>query len=219
MRVLRDIKSIYNFIYYIIIKEHLQSLMLDSISKKLFWTLPDDSLNIFKELFEIFAVKSVLEIGTSIGNSSSKFAKWVGDDGLVVTVESHDERFEMARKRFADEGVEERLIQIKGHAPEVFDGDHVKEILINGQSVEIGRQVFKPEMFDFVFLDATKMEYLKYLEKVLPLTKNGGLIVADNCTTHSQALNEFIEKTMNHPDLNSYLLEIDNGLLLSFIKR
>lgn len=189
------------------------------MSKSNYWLLPEPSLVFFKELFEIFAVKTVLEIGTSIGNSSSKFAKWVGDDGLVVTVESHDERFEMARKRFADEGVEDRIIQIKGHAPEVFDGDHVKEILVNGQSVEIGRQVFKPVMFDFVFLDATKMEYSKYLEKVLPLTKNGGLIVADNCTTHSQALNVFIEKAMNNPELNSYLLEIDNGLLLSFIKR
>lgn len=156
---------------------------------------------------------NILEIGTSNGYSGiwlAKAVKRIGR-GRVFTIESHAERFELAGENFVREGVEDVIVRILGHAPEVFGDDGaIKEIRGGGEEVENNND-FNWPLFDFVFFDATKMEYSSYLEAVLSLMKPDGLIVADNCLSHGRELVAFIEGIGE----KGFLLPMDNGLLLT----
>lgn len=116
---------------------------------------------------------------------------------LFFTIESHTERYLEARGNFDRAGVSEFIVQIKGHAPEVFGGS----------------EVLRETKFDLIFIDATKMEYESYLEAVLPMLKRGGLIVADNCISHAADLEGFFA-AVDSLNLKSYMLPLDNGLFM-----
>ena len=102
-------------------------------------------------LFDLKDAQRILEIGTSSGYSAIWLAKAVeARKGRVFTVESHQERFELASQNIQAAGLHSIITQIKGHAPEV---------LLQHEEIAVGN-------FDGVFLDATKMEYLDYLAEV-----------------------------------------------------
>jgi caffeoyl-CoA O-methyltransferase len=80
---------------------------------------------------------------------------------------------------------------------------------------------------DAVFLDALKEEYAGYLELSLPLLREGGLVIVDNLlwggqvageirspeqTASTQALREFNQVFIRHPQLHSVILPVGDGL-------
>jgi len=71
--------------------------------------------------------------------------------------------------------------------------------------------------FDLVFMDATKMEYESYLNVVFNLVRRGGLIVADNCLSHSESVAPFIEAALKNESLETFLLPMDSGLFFARI--
>ena len=83
------------------------------------------------------------------------------------------------------------------------------------------------ETFDIVYLDAVKEEYTDYLDLALPLLRTGGVIIADNVlwggqvageirspdqTASTQALREFNQHFVRHPDLRAEILSVGDGL-------
>src|SRR3972149_2780643 len=52
---------------------------------------------------------------------------------------------------------------------------------------------------DFVFLDAEKEDYTAFLELIVPLLPVGGLLVADNLTSHADDLAEFRRRAGGPP--------------------
>lgn len=163
-----------------------------------FWNVPRSTAVLLHEMVMMSEAKNVLEIGTSNGYSGiflADAARRVG--GRLYTVESHNERFELAALNFTKAGVVDVITQVKGHAPEVLNE-------LDGV------------LFDMVFLDATKMEYTLYLEAIVPRVRKGGLLIADNILSHWNELESFVERVRARKDTRSYLLEIDSGLLLAF---
>ena len=71
-------------------------------------------------------------------------------------------------------------------------------------------------LFDFVFLDAEKGEYRKYLEMVLPNIRRGGLVVADDTITMRDEMTDYIDFVYNTPLLNSVDIPLDDGIILSY---
>ena len=137
----------------------------------------------------------VLEIGTSNGYSGIHFAKVLSHTGgILYTVESHKERFEMARNNFQRAGVDHCIRQIFGHAPEILSS-------LDGP-------------FDIVFIDATKYEYKSYFEIIWPLLRKGGVCIADNCSSHASELEEFFHLIQLRAKANSVLLPFDNGVMV-----
>lgn len=201
-----------------------------------FWNVPETTGMFLHELTVFWAGAresgtgvegdfNILEIGTSNGYSGvwlARAVKRIGR-GRVFTVESHAKRYELAGRNFLKEGVADTVVRILGHAPEVFgDKGAIKSVegwLTTEQNAtrtseeennSAGGTLFDWPRFDFVFFDATKMEYSSYLEAVLPLMKPGGLIVADNCLSHGRELAEFLKGIGE----KGFLLPMDNGLLL-----
>jgi predicted O-methyltransferase YrrM len=102
----------------------------------------------------------VLEIGTYTGYATLCIAEALADDALIHTIERDDE-------------MEDFMMKYISRSP------HRSKICVHfGDALEVVPSL--DERFDMVFIDAGKHEYTAYYEMVLPLVRQGGLIVADN---------------------------------------
>lgn len=128
--------------------------------------------------------KRALEIGTSNGYSGIWIAAGLRETGgHLLTLEIHPGRAQLAQDNFRAAGVE-NIVTLKL-------GDALEEI---------------PHLqgpFDFVFIDAWKQDYVRYLHMVLPLVPAGGVIVAHNVTDLREQLQEFIHEVQTNPQLKT----------------
>lgn len=134
----------------------------------------------------------ILEVGASNAYSTI----WLADaaretGGRVITLELNPEKVKLARENLARAGVADRVEIRQGRAAETLAAI--------------------PGPFDFVFLDADRPSYRTYLELVFPKLARGGLLVADNVTSHPQELVEYLTLVKSHPGLFSVTVPIGNG--------
>ena len=151
---------------------------------------------------------AVLEIGMAIGYSVIHLARGLGEGGEVVTIEPSEEMIARSEEFVGRAGLRERLRIERGFALEVLPK-------ISG------------ETFDMLFLDAVKEEYAQYLDLSLPMLRLGGVVVVDNLlwggqvageirapeqTASTQALREFNQIFVRHPQLLAVVLPVGDGL-------
>jgi predicted O-methyltransferase YrrM len=161
-----------------------------------YWIISHETGEFLNNLVREKNMKRVLEVGTSIGYSGIWLAEALTHTGgKLYTIESHDERFKIASANFQKTGLHDYVIQLKGHAPDV----------------EI------PDMFDLLFLDATKAEHISYLTAFLFHMKKGGIIVADNALSHEAEMKDYKNYIFSSDQLKSKLIEIGTGLYYSEI--
>ena len=72
------------------------------------------------------------------------------------------------------------------------------------------------ELFDLVFVDANKLEYIEYFHRIDPLLKSGGIIAADNTISHAKKVEPYLKALLEHPSYQNQMLNFDAGLFLSF---
>lgn len=101
----------------------------------------------------------VLEVGTAIGYSTLHMALELGR-GKIVTIERDPDRVRQATDYLERGGVAGRV--------EIVEADAMEAI----------EQLSGP--FDFIFLDATKTEYPRYLEMAEPKAADRAVLVVDN---------------------------------------
>lgn len=104
--------------------------------------------------------KKVLEIGAFTGYTTICMAEGLADDGLLHTIEANDELGWLIRKYLQKAGLEEKVRLHLGDAAEIVPS-------LN-------------EVFDLVFLDAGKLDYMTHYELSLAKTRSGGFLLADN---------------------------------------
>src|SRR5450759_2203382 len=104
--------------------------------------------------------KRVLELGTLTGYSALCMAEALPEDAVLHTIECDEELEDFILQNFAGSD--------HGHKIKLHIGDALTEI----KKLD--------EIFDLVFIDADKREYLAYYEAVLPKLIAGGFILADN---------------------------------------
>ena len=176
-------------------------------AENIFWNISAETGKFLNILVRNSRADLVLEVGTSNGYSGLWFAEALSHTGgKLYTVESHRERFDLAHTHFLEAGVnEDSVVQIFGHAPEVFSPEVAAELPWP-----------KPFLFDVIFLDATKIEYESYLKSVMPLLKKGGLLIADNVISHADELQDFLASVKQNTELASVIVPIGSGLLIAF---
>jgi caffeoyl-CoA O-methyltransferase len=123
-----------------------------------------------------------LEIGAASGYS----AIWIGlglreTGGKLITIEYDAERAREAKANVHRAGLDDVVT--------VVSGDAFKEI----------PKVQGP--VDFVFLDAWKPDYRKFLELVYPRLTKGGLFLAHNVINKRDEMKDFLAAIEKNPDL------------------
>lgn len=173
-----------------------------------FWNVPHSTGELLQAFILLINAQNVLEIGTSNGYSAIHMGLALQQTGgHLYTIESHKGRYQLAQENIQKAGLTSIIHQYQGHAPDIFIDPQAKGYEEFYQNAR--------KKFDLIFLDATKMEYLQYLEALLPYLRNKGFIIADNCLSHQKELAKYCQTVMKHPLLQSYLLELDNGLMIS----
>jgi predicted O-methyltransferase YrrM len=117
--------------------------------------------------------RRILEIGTLGGYSTIWLARALPSDGTLVTLELESLHAEVARENIDRAGLG-ALVDIRvGPATESLQD------LIDR----------KAEPFDFIFIDADKEGYPRYLELSMQLSRPGTVIVADNVVRDGEIAN------------------------------
>jgi caffeoyl-CoA O-methyltransferase len=162
--------------------------------------VPPQDGRILRLLAESIGAKQVVEIGTSTGYSTVWLCLALRDTkGKLTTYEIDADRAAQARKNFEKAGVTDLVTLVDGDAH-----DEVKKL---------------KGPIDLLFLDADKEGYLDYLEKLLPLVRPGGLIVAHNMNQH-QADPRYVKAITTNPGLETVFLNMErSGIGVSLKKR
>ncbi|MGD9346972.1 MAG: class I SAM-dependent methyltransferase [Candidatus Aminicenantes bacterium] len=145
--------------------------------------------------------KRGLEIGTFTGYSTL----WMGlafqkTDGEIITIEIEPSYAEVARENFLKAGLNDVI--------ESRISDALEEIPhITGT-------------FDFVFIDAWKPDYLKYLRLLKDRMRPGGAIIAHNVTNHARDMQDYLKAIKSDPVLETTFNEISaEGMSISIVKK
>jgi len=159
-----------------------------------------------KMLVEISGARRILEIGTYTGYSALSMAAGLPADGLITTCDIESETTRIAQSFWM-------------RSP---DGGKIQSHL--GPALETLAVLSADTVFDFVFLDADKENYINYYEAVLPRLKPGGLIAADNALWSGRVLDPkeesdhamvaFNIRVAADPRVEQVLLSIRDGILL-----
>ncbi len=119
-------------------------------------------------LIKVSNVKKILEIGSFTGFSALSMAMALPADGILISLDKNPE-FSNKAKYFYDKAKENRIKQIIKPAIE-----SLKELKDT------------KKLFDLIFIDADKENYLNYYESCVNLIDKKGLIVIDNVLWHGE---------------------------------
>jgi caffeoyl-CoA O-methyltransferase len=129
-----------------------------------------------------------LEIGTSTGHSGIWIA-WAlsKTGGKLITIEINQERYEQALKNFEEAGVSEYIDARLADAHELVPK-------LKGP-------------FDFVFSDADKTWYKKYLQLLMPKLEVGGCFTAHNVlNTYMPGMQDFLNYLDSLPNMHTKII-------------
>ena len=162
--------------------------------------VPMEDGRFLRILTEMAGAKHVVEIGTSNGYSAIWFCLALRTTGgRLTTFEIDEGRAKLARENFKRAGVEDMVTLVMGNAHET-----VKKL---------------NDPIDILFLDADKAGYIDYLEKLLPLIRPGGLVLAHNIDPR-QADPRFVKAITTNPKLETVLTQMHTaGISVTMKKR
>jgi caffeoyl-CoA O-methyltransferase len=147
-------------------------------------------------LTEAVNAKNVAEIGTSTGYSGLWFCLALErTGGRLTTFELDHQRATMARGHFKQAGMDGIVTLIEGDA-------HENITKLKGP-------------IDVAFIDAEKEGYIDYLNKLLPLVRPGGLILAHNMDMAPA----YVKAVTTNRDLETIFYMEGNALGVSLKKR
>jgi predicted O-methyltransferase YrrM len=126
-------------------------------------------------IIQKYKPRNILEVGTLYGYSAILMAYTLNSaDGKVVTIEIDKSIADIARKNIADAGLLEKIEVIVGDALDIIPKLSLK--------------------FKLMFLDAAKVEYLKYLKSAeKKCLEKGAVIVADNVEVSKNEMLDYLE--------------------------
>jgi len=141
--------------------------------------------------------KSILEIGTGEGYSTSFLAKAAKQTkGKIITIEQDKGSAEKALKNLKQVKLSE-FVEIK-----------------TGDALEILKKLNKK--FDFVFIDGKKRDYLNYLKSLNKKLNKNCMVIAHNVISHKDKVPDYLKFVKKK--FCSYTLPFDKGIEISIKK-
>ena len=184
-----------------IVMDDVTSGILSELEKtqKEFWNIPRKTGVLLNTFIKMINAQSALEIGTSNGYSGvwlSKALKQTG--GRLTTIEFYEKRQSVAIENFKQCGTFDIIRPIQGSACEII------------------KSFDENEKFDFVFIDASKREYVDYFNLIKPHLTSKAMIVADNITSHAEKVQTFIDAVDADDDFQYEIIDLPGGILVAY---
>ena len=179
--------------------------------------IQDQGLELMLQLLRIKQPKAILEIGTAIGYSSLMMARHLPNTH-IVSIERDESRYNEAVSYHKRSSIQNQVT------------------LIEADALEIENDALPIQQYDVIFIDAAKAQYQKFFEKYEPLLKEDGMIISDNLIFHGhifdnnqkqsrnlkqlvRKINRYNDWLANHPDYDTLLLPIGDGVAISLKKK
>jgi caffeoyl-CoA O-methyltransferase len=155
---------------------------------------------------KLLAPAYILEIGTFTGFSTLCLAEGLNATGKIHTIELRAEDATTARTHFDASPKSHQIISHIGDAKSILPTLTTR--------------------WDLVFIDADKTGYIDYVNLVLPMLSDKGVIIADNVLFHGQvfeekitgknalAIHAFNEFILQHTGIEKIMLTVRDGLTL-----
>jgi caffeoyl-CoA O-methyltransferase len=177
-------------------EKQILSVLGDILARQRYRNVAPQDGRLLRLLAESMRATNVVEIGTSTGYSGI----WLGMalqkiEGKLTTFEIDAQRAATARANFKRAGMADIITLVEGDA-------HAKVTTLK-------------DPIDILFLDADKEGYIDYLNKLLPLIRPGGLVIAHNITP-GMADPAYMEAITTNPDLETI---VRTGVSLTIKKR
>jgi len=177
-------------------EKKILNILDDILARQRYRNVPPQDGRLLRLLAESMNAKNVVEIGTSTGYSGI----WLGmalqkTGGKLTTFEIDAQRAATARANFKRAGMADIITLVEGDAHEKVT--NLKDPI------------------DILFLDADKQGYIDYLNKLLPLIRPGGLVIAHNITP-GMADPAYMKAITTNPDLETI---VRTGVGLTIKKR
>jgi len=163
-------------------------------------------------LIKLLGAKKVLEVGTFTGYTTLWIAMNMPNDGKIITCDIDTKWKDIGHKYWEEANVLNKIDFRLGPAIETMD-----------KLLEDGNQ----NIFDFIFIDADKENYINYYERALKLIRPGGIVAVDNVLWMGSVINEKnqgddvntirrLNKIIhNDPRVTMSMLPVGDGLTLS----
>lgn len=132
----------------------------------------ENGRKVFIEIIKKYKPQRVLEIGTAIGYSALLTIYYGAENAKIISLELDEECAKQAQDFINQSAYKEQIEIILGDAAENIE------------------KLDKNYKFDMVFIDAAKGQYPDYLQKVLPLLADDGIILADNVLFRGYVMSE-----------------------------
>jgi len=177
-------------------EKKILNILDDILARQRYRNVPPQDGRLLRLLAGSMNAKNVVEIGTSTGYSGI----WLGmalqkTGGKLTTFEIDAQRAATARANFKRAGMADIITLVEGDAHEKVT--NLKDPI------------------DILFLDADKQGYIDYLNKLLPLIRPGGLVIAHNITP-GMADPAYMKAITTNPDLETI---VRTGVGLTIKKR
>lgn len=179
--------------------------------------LQDESLSLILMILNLVKPNKILEIGTAVGYSAINFSKYLnGENSMVKTIEINENMVSIAKSNIKNMKLDGKI--------EVVHADATKYLI----------DLEEDNLYDVVFIDAAKGQYLVFLKEAIRLVKNGGVIIADNVLFKGRVLSDYNEhkhrtatnrlrtylKLIEEDErLESTLVKIGDGVSISVVKK
>jgi len=151
--------------------------------------------SLIRTLLALKRPERILEVGTAIGFSALFMSEYGPENCHITTIEKYEKRIPLARENFRKAGREEKITLLEGDAGILLPG-------LTGS-------------FDFIFMDAAKGQYLRFLPDVLRLLERGGILLSDNVLQDGDIIESRFAVTRRnrtiHARMREYLYELKHN--------
>ena len=170
-----------------------------------------------KSLLKIKRYTNILELGTAVAYSTLIIAE--NSEAQITTVEKFEPRIKIAKENIKFSKFKDRI-----------------ELICEDVDIVLKNLVIQNKKYDFIFMDAAKAQYIKWLPDIKLLLEDEGVLFSDNIlqegsiieskfaidrrdrTIHKR-LREYLRVLTSDKNLTTSIIPIGDGVALSIYNR
>jgi len=182
------------------VSDEARKAIIDGFERTNLNTTPGDAM-LLRILVETGNAQRGVEVGSATGYGAINMGiAFERTGGHLFTLEIDPEMVKACRQNIAKMGLEKTITCVEGDALETLPA-------LEGT-------------FDFVFIDAVKRDYFKYLKLIEPKLKPGAVVVADNVIRSARPMKDYLDYVQTNPDYDTVIIrasiEKRDGMAISY---